>query len=348
MHFYIDYATPEFVYGWLAPDNPSQVPRFRVQVDDLPCITLPASIYRPDLVEAKLHDTGLVGFRFDDSNVPRFSQAREISITETTNNRMIFRRSAEKTAVNKKVFLFNNIPVPNRFLRRGLGQQFLLSYPAIDSIGIESALSLLGNNRAESLFSEGRLNVSVHFQKLSEAGYHLAALLVDPLTELANRLLVVKTVLDSTHGLAALQSLSPPYSSLRNCVERLEQFSETGVNSAFSDLTPEERNAVNDPLTRWLACSANEEPEPRHVSPALGLLAEFHSVGVAEELETFKKTLVPQVPGVDLTDLEIVEIEGSRQLREALSQSATVRKLLRNDCRLHQYVASSIVHATAP
>lgn len=346
MYFNIDYATEKFIDGWLAPDNPAITPRFRIETDKSGTVVLEANILRADIVNARLHDTGWVGFRFDDHNVPGFSESAELSITELTGNHVIYRRTKNRDFLQSKLFLINNIPVPSKYIRRILGEQFLISYPVIDETGIETAINLLRNPSVNSIYAEGRFRVAKHVRALKEFGFHLSALIEDPFTELANRLLVVKTVLNMQKGEAALDVLSPFYSALKDCVSQLESTSLSEVNTVFSKLNPIQKSVLCDPLTRMLACGDNEEPEPRHVSLALTTLSDFDSVGITSELDTYKQTILPQIPRLDLTSLSVAHINSAFELAETLRRSNVIRKLLRNDTKIHAMARQSVLRAT--
>ncbi len=342
MYFHIDYATPDFVDGWLTPDNPTVVPKFRIETNGINAVVLEANVYRPDLVDARLHETGLVGFRFDDRNVPGFSSSYDLKITELANQRIIYRRSESTEYKTGKLLIYNNLPVPSRLFKRSLGDQFLVSYPSIDELGIDSALALLGNDAIGSIFSEGRLALATHYRKLIALDYCVAALIVEPFTELANRLLVVKTILDSKHGANGVKALPPHYSSLLECVENLREFSTNDISTVFADLSQAQRTAIRDPVTRGLACDPNEEPEPRHVPIALGNLSAFSVVGIGSRFELFKRALSPVMPTLKLSDVSILTLAAASELEAALRRSTTVRKLLRNDVRLYDYIERSI------
>lgn len=342
MYFHIDYSTPEFVDGWLAPDNPTVVPKFRVETNGRNAVVLEANVYRPDLVDARLHESGLVGFRFDDRNVPGLSVSQDLTITELATDKIIFRRTSDVRYTLGKLLVYNNLPVPSRLFRRNLGDQFLVSYPSIDDLGIDTALSLLGNDALDSIFSEGRLPLAAHYRKLKSLGFCIAALIVDPFKELANRLIVVRTILDSKHGANGVRALPPHYANLLECVENINEFNTMDINTAFSELSQAQKAVISDPVTRHLACEPNEEPEPRHVPIALGNLSAFAVVGIGARFELFKRALSPLVPAVDLSEVSIHTLATASELEEALRRSVVVRKLLRNDARLYEYVERSI------
>lgn len=342
MYFHIDYSTPDFVDGWLTPDNPTIVPKFRVQTNDGNAVVLEANVYRPDLVDARLHETGLVGFRFDDRNVPGFSVSRDLIITELSSDKVIFRRTADRRYKTGKLLVYNNLPVPSRLFKKNLGDQFLVSYPSIDDLGIDTALALLGNDAMDSIFSEGRLALAAHYRKLNSLGFCVAALIVDPFKELANRLIVVRTILDSKHGANGVRTLSPYYANLLECVQSLNDLDGSYINAAFSELGQAQKAVIRDPVTRHLACEPNEEPEPRHVPIALGNLSALAVVGVGTRFELFKRALSPLVPALDLNEVSIQTLATASELEEALRRSVVVRKLLRNDARLYEYIERSV------
>lgn len=346
MYFNIDYATENFIDGWLAPDNPATTPRFKVETDNSGITYIVANVLRQDIIDAKLHDTGLVGFRIDDQNVPRFSSAREVIISETVGNKQIYRRSAFGPFVPSKLIIINNLAVPSKYVRRSIGSQFVLSYPSLDEEGVETAINLLRNPSVKSIYAEGRFMVAKHYQFLRDFDYHMSALIEEPFTELANRIAIVKKVLELDNAETILRSLSPFYSSLRECAESLSRHSVSELNTALARLSTHQKAVVCDPLTRMLACGDNEEPEPRHVAVALSTLSNFDSVGIVSNIECYKDAILPQIPNLNLSELAIQHLSSANEFTELLQQSPVAKKLLRNDNKIYAWIEQCISQGT--
>ncbi|MCA0401995.1 MAG: hypothetical protein LCH38_14410 [Proteobacteria bacterium] len=343
MHFHFDHVTRDTIAGWLTPDNPSHIPTFRVEIDGREFRSVEAAIWRPDLVEARLHDTGQVGFRFDDSTVPGLSTASEVTIAERKGNRLIYRRSEAKNFIEGRFFLFNNLPIFSRPIRAALADRFLLSYAMIENAGLETAFALLGNNAVNSVAAEGRLAVGPYIEFFRRFHYHLSALLIDPFEELANRLLFVRAVTMAANA-PPLSVLPPQYSNIGGLAGRLEQATRRQIAHAFQNLTEAELSVIRDPITRMLGCAPGEIAEPRHVPVALALLAEFNSVGVFSQPEVFRRTVAMQID-LNFESLAFFAIPEALPLAAALREDPQVNRLLTNDARVFRHVAESIDRA---
>ncbi len=340
MLFSINLTPQNSIAGWLAPDNPTLTPKFKVD-GDLASYILEADCMRTDIVNAHFHETGLVGFIFGEHNAPGITTSSEITVTELSQNRIIFRKTKSARIKNTRLFIFNNLPIPSKLMRQLLGEQFSVSYPAIDDFGIETALSLLGNDSMSSIFSEGRLSIQNHFPLLKKWGYITSALISEPFSELANRLLTVKALVESDR-IGLLMALPPAFKSLSDCATKLDKLDATSIHALFASLTPEQKLAVADPLTRYLGCGQNEEPEPRHVSQALNRLSELDAVGLTSNFELFRDTLEPLIPGLDLGEGQFSGFKDAITLEELLRDSPQANRILRNDIRLYHYLEKSL------
>jgi hypothetical protein len=344
MRFHFDHDSRDAIAGWVAPDNPSHVPQLRVEVDAQEFRVLEANVWRPDLVEARLHDTGLVGFYIDESIIPGFRDAWDVGIYETKTNKLIYRRTEGRVTVQARFFLFNNLPILNRQLRNTLAELFTLSYPMIESSGVETAMSLLSNNAILSVAGEGRFVMAPNMGFFRNFHFHLSALLVEPFLELANRLLFVRAVASAADA-PPLAVLPLHFSNLGGVAARLPDFQPSTLAAAFSVLSEAELSVIRDPLVQMLGCAPGEIPEPRHVSIALSLLSEFHSVGTISRLDAFAEAVRSQLPELQFPQLEMLQMPDCEVVAARLREEPVLRRLLRNDVRLYRYVEESVTQA---
>lgn len=209
--------------GWLAPDNPTRIPKFKIETENGIYI-LEAHCHRLDIQQAGFHETGLVGFDFSEHNVPGITTAQEITLTELTHNKVIFRKT-KGSVVDGRLFIFNNLPVPSQKFKRGIGEQFLCSYLTVEELGVETVIELLDNALLDSVFAEGRLAINAHVNLLKSLDYHISGLIVDPFTELANRLLILKVLIENGKENIA-NRLSPYFSELIEAMKRINSLPE--------------------------------------------------------------------------------------------------------------------------
>lgn len=344
MFFHIDFDKGGAIGGWLAPDNPSAVPKILVRRPGEEDIEILATIERPDVRNLGVHVTGLVGFLIDDTIVKGLPGVEDIELLEADTGILIYRRFKERKHIERKFFLFDSSIRPIEKLGGRSRNLFTLTYPSTERYGFETMLVLINNNFNKSIFMSGRSSYPRYSHFLANAQFTTAALLNDPFEELAQRLVILSLIQksDSTHMLPLLFS---GLTALTKFARDLPIEDSKGMLAKFRNVTDEEREALMSPMTRMFGCIPGETPERRHVTAALENLASMDLVGVRSRFRDFS-ALLAGILGHDLAgDYEPVVHPSISALADRLSRISLVADLLEDDLALYSFAEESIVSA---
>jgi hypothetical protein len=342
--FHIDDDKGDAISGWLAPDNPSAVPKILVRRPGEEDLEILATIERPDVRDLGVHVTGLVGFVIDDTIVKGLPGIEDIELLEAETGILIYRRFKKGKHIERKFFLFDSSVRPIEKLGGRSRNLFTLTYPSTERYGFETMLVLINNNFNKSIFMSGRSSYPRYSHFLTNAQFATAALLNDPFEELAQRLVILSLIQksDSTHMLPLLFT---GLTALTEFARDLPVEDSKAMLTKFRNLTDEEREALMSPMTRMFGCIPGETPERRHVTAALENLASMDLVGVRSRFREFR-ALLAGILGHDLTgDYEPVVHPSISALADRLSRISLVADLLEDDLALYSFAEESIESA---
>lgn len=346
MHFHIDRDVGNIISGWVILDNPSEIPEFSIIVSGQAVTTLRANILRADLRDLGLHSTGLVGFEIDDFIVPGLSSLERLSIQETTSGLVFYRREIATSYIEKKVLLCEVSCLP-QIRHRETAKQFLLPHMMAEQYSLETITSILANNYTPSILVAGQLNWLRHGELAREKGFLCVAILRDPFTELAERLLFVRYIL-SKENIKGREFFLEHFSKTIKIVSNIDFDSEKSLLRAFRGLGVEERRILQSPMTYLFGATPDEILQRRNVSLALDNLAQFDAVGVRENYEGLR-ILIKDLAGSDILLDGFHEIlPGTNELAASLRNVGVVSDLLDEDIALHSFVIEALESVAIP
>lgn len=341
MFFSIDIDDGASIRGWLAPDNPSAVPKILVRRPGEDDIEISATVERPDVRDLGVHSTGLVGFIVNDAVVAGLEKIEDIELLEADSGILIYRRFQKGRHLERKFFFFDSSIRPIEKLTRRAKSLFTLTYPSTERYGFETMLVLINNGFNKSIFMSGRSSFPRYSHFLSNAGFKTAALLGDPFEELAQRLILLNLIQksDASH---MLPQLFTGLTTLTGFARDLPLDDQKGLLAKFRLLTEEEREALTSPMTRMFGCIPGETLNRGRVSAALENLSSMDLVGVRSRFSDFK-ALLAGLLGHDLTDdYEPVVHPSIGALADRLSRISLVTDLLEDDLALYSFAEESI------
>lgn len=341
MFFSIDVDDNNSIRGWLAPDNPSTTPKIGVIIPDRPEIQFEANVYRPDILDLGLHGTGQVGFVVDTSLVPDIATLNEIVLVEVATRTPIFRRFRSDRHLERKFFLFDSSVAPKWSMVNSISSRFALNYLMSEKYPLETMIVLIHNSAAKSIFFCGRPNFNRYAGYLESSNYFRAALLRDPMEELAERLLFLSllqrsdrrnSLADFTTGLLPLVEFSRdlPFSDPKELL------------TAFRNSNEDVRQAIMSPMVRMFGCNVDELPNHRNVSLALDHLAALDVVGTMSHYDAFRVMIEHSLGAEVLGDERPEQYASVKRLAEHLSQIGIVADLLADDLALYSYVEEAV------
>lgn len=341
MFFNIDADARVSIDGWLAPDNPSATPRIVILVPGQPELTMATNVERPDIRELGLHATGLVGFHVDNHIVPGLAALEDIEIQDADTRIPLFRRFRPDVHLERKVYLFDCAAMPQRRLLQSTSGHFALNYPSAERYSLETIIVLLNNHFATSLFFSGRSNFNRIASFLENGGYLRAALLRDPVEELAERLLFLN-LLTRSNASQFIDIYGAGLAPLFDFAAKLDFTDQKALLTAFRQIDDRQREALTSPMVRMFGCSIDEPPTHNNVSLALDHLASLDLVGTRARFSNFR-ALLEQFLGIDIFEGQAPQTSPSvEDLAAMLARIGIVGDLLDHDIALYGYVEEAL------
>jgi len=338
MYFSIDADEGRAISGWIVLDNPTAAPRLTLVIPDRPEITIEAHNHRPDIQEIGIHLTGHVGFCIDEAIVPDLAAIDDVSLLESESRLLIFRRPRPHH-LERKVYIFDASVMPQSGLLRELTHFFTNYYFHSERLSLETMLIVINNHFCSSTVLYGRSNFNRYVSYLNNAGFLRAALLHEPFTELAERLLTLKLI--ANRRLPHTESISGLDRGL-SFAQELALNDERAMLQAFRRLDPDQRDLFSNPMTRLFGCDVDDPPQRRHVSVALENLASMDVVGLRSEFPLFRQMLAGAL-GADVgggdrpAALSVVT-----ELAHKLSRIGVVEDMLEGDRQLYEFARNAM------
>ncbi len=340
MQFHVDQDAGEAIAGWIAPDDPGSVPTLIVSIPNSDDIVIRADRPRPDIRDIGLHNTGMVGFFIDDSQIPGLSAIADLSMREAETGVLIHRRFP---GFPRKLMMFDASMTAraSQAMKADIGGRFTLAYDAIERHPFDTLFGIVNNQFADSIYISGRPSFLRYQNFLQSNGFIRAALLRHPFETLALRLEIAQQ--------AALDADATPYSAdlepLVDLMRTTNLGSALSLQTAMQSLTDAQKAAIANPVVRTLACVGDEPPARHHVAVALDNLAAMDLVGVYSRIDDFWASL-SEIVG-DRIVHNPAHSPIARQASAALARIDPLRRLLALDLSLHSYVEDALKAADA-
>jgi hypothetical protein len=345
MLFHMDQVNGDQLVGWVAPDNPSALPRIKIIRPNGPDIELEANTLRTDLQDRGHHDTGMVGFVINEKIVPGFSKLiDEIEIRECDSNVLIYRKFQEGKHIEKKLFRFELQALPDPKIEALFTSHFALYYGMVQNFPFDTFFGIVNNPPARSIYISGRPNFQQYEQLFRDHDFKIVTLIRDPYEEMAERLLFARY---------ASNENVPPFvadhiSGLEPLIDLVKDvnFGEAeSIAAAFNLMTEAQRKILSNPLVGSLACPVDEFPRRGHIEIALSKLSRMDLVGLRSRFGEFK-SILGEILGVDiLADYEITNLSWVSRIAEHLSKIKQAKNLISLDLELYFFVEEAIKEA---
>jgi hypothetical protein len=341
MHFCIDADDGDCVRGWVAPNNPGSIPKIVLVRPGQSELVLEANVMRAGIRDLGLHDTGQVGFAIGADIVPNIAELDEFSLLESERRLPIFHRNRTGADLPHKLCLFDTTAINS--MHGTIERHFNLAYFNTESIPLETMMVIINNKFTDSIFMHGRTSVFRYNAMLDEAEFKKAALLTDPFVDLSARLMGLQIVSQTPNGDPRSVGLHG-FECVIPLANALPFDDPKGMAAAFRHATPQQIQALSNPMTRLFACDPHEQALHRHVSMALETLSTLDLVGTRERFDVFSETLSGLL-GEDIFDGRSAAMPDSiYEVARSLSQIKFVKGILESDVILYSWAEQAIVH----
>ena len=347
MQFYVDADTGDTIGGWLAPDNPSLIPRIRILIPGRDDIEIETAMIRPDIKDAGLHSTGQVGFYIDATIVPGLMTQRDIEIIDAASGIQIYRRNDPERYVQAKVVYADVSLMPQNRVYKTLNSKFAMSYNFIEKHAFDTMACLINAGYIKSTVLTGRPYLSRYVGHFKNKDFFTAVLVGHPIEELAERLLFIQ-LLGKSNAAHLLPTFTTGVEALVDFAAGLDLEDDKALNLAFRSVNDGVRSALTNPMVRVMGCQPGEEPDRRHLGLALDNLSSVDAVGLRSRFGEFKAILAGLL-GADILGDGGIEISPAVDaLADRLSRIGAVNNLVEYDLVLHSYVEDAIDTADNP
>jgi hypothetical protein len=345
MQFHIDQDIGTAIAGWCLPDNPSVVPRLSISIPGKQKIEITANVYRADIKDLGQHSTGMVGFVVDETIVPELSLIKEIEISDSETQLVIYRRIDGEQPIHRKLFRLELQVMPKIRLEEIFTNYFTLYYQAVERYPFDTLFAILNNQYARSIYVCGRPSFIRYQQLLRERGFITVAILADPFEELAERLLFAQLVLRSKQVAANMANYLVGLDPVVELTGSINFDDPTTIERALNSLTEAQEQAVSNPFVRALACKIDDIPNKHHVGIALDNLATMDLVGIRYRFGDFSEMLHEILGHKILAGFQLPDIVAAKSLSGHLATIRGVRKLLEFDLALYSYAKEAFESA---
>lgn len=341
MLFNIQRDIGDLVEGYLIPDGFSDVPVVLVsdaegRIAEIECDQLHSAV-----VASGRHNTGLVGFKLTNQNVPGLKVRSTLIIQDAKTGLLIYRRPLPSRQINRKILRIETQLVPHAALDREMRKHFQYALPSIERYGYETTLQVFLLDKLESIYLSGRLQVRNH-QDFFDKGFAGVALLTEPYYEMALRLMTLKlcsTTKPPFLGERDLMSLSPAIAYFGDL-----NFKDTGaVAKALKRAPPRVRTVLMSPTTRQFACADPEQPSTRRdIAIVMDIISRLEVIGHINDTLSFASSL-GELLNIDIDRIPILQRgDAVNRLATELRTIAVAEAYLEDDLILDYYVRKAI------
>lgn len=341
MLFNLEYDRGDVVEGYLIPDGFADRPQ--IVVSDASGIlgVLPCNQMREAVVASGRHETGLVGFRLDSTNIPDLRACSTLMVHDQKTGLLIYRRPRGPQQPDMKVLRLETQLLPMVKLDQYIGGGFQYAVQSVERFGHETTLQAFHLNAIKSIYISGRLLVK-NYQEFFDKSFKGVVLLTDPYYEMAARISILKrmsSVPVSFIGERDKITLSP-------AVQYMEGMNLDDLQSIKQHLKrapPKVRNILVSPTTRQFACTDAEQLTTRRdIASAIDLLSRFDIIGHNNDTFSFAHA-VGELLGINSDRIPIPERYSVIERVAAMLRSLPVAELyLEDDLILDHYVRAAI------
>lgn len=341
MLFNIQRDAGNTIEGYLIPDGFSDIPKVVVadaeaNIGEIECDQLHQAV-----LAAGRHETGLVGFRLTEDNIPKLSQRSTLYIRDSKSGLLIYRRPLKPQQINMKIVRIETQLLPHLALDREMFQHFQYVLPSLERFGHETALQAFHLDNVKSIYLSGRLQVR-NYQEFLDKGFKAIALLTDPYYEMALRIAMLKrfaSVKPKFLGDRDLMTLTPA----------VEYFGELNLSDTadigrtLKRAPSKVRTVLNSPMTRQFACADADQPSTRRdIAAAMDVISRLEVIGHISDTLAFASSL-GELLGVNMDQIPILQRNlAIDRIAAELRTLAVAESYLEDDLILDYYVRQAM------
>ncbi|KAA3520919.1 MULTISPECIES: hypothetical protein [Agrobacterium] len=346
MYFNVYSDTGETIEGYLIPDGFSTKPMITVTCNSETYGPFNCDVFLEGPLKHGHHDTGVVGFRLDNKNVPALSTSLDLEIVDDDTGFVIYRRYNPGKHVAKKLFRLETQFAPHRELDNSLKGYFQFHAGSAELYGGETVRQMLEIVNQPSAYVSGRVLLRTVHRYFTDDTIRIASLR-DPFYELAIRLLTV-----ASHKKRPLNFMS------ERDVILFEPAMQHFVDTNFSD--PQNIKAkilsahkdilglFESPFTHQLVATNPTEKVSRDgVSSALDALSQF-AVFDPHETGSDIADAISESTGIARDEIAFSPVRSPfLELADVLREIKIIERVLENDLILLHFIRKAEQRASS-
>lgn len=341
MLFNLESDRGDIIEGYLIPDGFADRPHIVVSDASGTIAVLACDQIREAVITSGRHETGLVGFRLDRSNIADLRSRSTLTIHDQKTGLLIYRRPRGPQQVNLKILRLETQLLPMAKLDQYVGGRFQYAVQSVERFGHETTLQAFHLNAIKSIYISGRLLVR-NYQEFFDKGFKGVVLLADPYYEMAARIFVLKRMASVPVSFIGERDKI----TLSAAVQYLENVDLEDVQSVRQHLKkapPKVRNILVSPATRQFACTDPEQMATRRdVAAAIDLLSRFEIIGHNNDTFPFAHA-VGELLGIGSDDIPVQERYSMIERVADVLRSLPIAELyLEDDLIFDHYVRAAI------
>lgn len=342
MLFNLQRDSGDVIEGYVVPDGFSEQPGIRVVEGGREILAMDCDGLREAVIESGRHSTGMIGFRLDDSNIPKLRQRQDIAIYERRTGLLVYRRMPAASIIRKRVLRLETQLAPFSKIDRVLDRHFHYAIRQVERFGHETAMQAFHLNAVNSIYISGRLLLR-NYEEFLEKGFEVVALISDPYQEMAERLFLFKRfgqMPPALFGERDRMILAPAVQHFQETDLTLSR----SIDRALKTADEQVLRILAAPLTQQLVTTHPDQPVTRqNVTPALDALSRFAVIGLKAHPETFIDPLAEYL-GLQARDLPVPSNHMvALRLAGLLRQLPRSERLLEFDLILYHFVREAIM-----
>lgn len=340
MLFNIEFDHGSILEGYVIPDGFSEVAAIRVFHGNCELGHFPCDQLRPAVVASGRHETGMVGFRLDETKIANIESMQEISIFDGKSGMMIYRRPL-LNQINKKIIRLETQLLPWVKLDRACAKWFQYNLFAAERLGHETTLQAFHLHGVGSIWLSGRLLMR-NYDDFLDKGFEAIVLLSDPFYELAMKILILKRLSESEISFLGERDKLIYGHAIRYFAEI--NISDTkSLSSALKRAPSSVTDVLRSPTTKQFVCKSPEQrPVRGDIAAAIDLLSRFKLVGHKSQLSTFERQLAEYLV-LPQEDITVAQHHHSLQgLVDILRDIPLVEMLLEEDLIFDYFVRQAL------
>jgi hypothetical protein len=342
--FNLEFDHGSVVEGYVVPDGYAEHPGIIVMDGQQRLLEMKCNAMREAVIRSGRHETGMIGFRLDDSIIGGLAERRDLAVFDAKTGILIYRRSTPEPTVAVKLARLETQAVPMLDFDMFMLQRFQYAMERVERFGLETAQQIFHLNAVPSIYVAGRLHIR-NFSEFLDRGFHMMMIVTEPYVDMAERIHLCKS-----YG-----SFPPDFFGERDRMLMrpiVDHFADVDLASpdhlrrALKYMDEPVRRYLESPMVRMLATLGPEDTLTRNsVATGLDFLSRFSIVGLRSEPDTYAAA-VGELVGVPAASVPVARVHPKISALAGLLQTIPLaERIIEYDLIAYHFTAEAVREA---